>query len=153
MAVATVTALAGCGSGTEEDTGIEPQQAAEIPTSAINSTDDLAMHLSDFIAEVDAHRESESNPDFDPDRDADRLHVEFTSKGLQNTDQKATADAIEAAAVATFDFDILMITGTTSSGTWSYLYNSNTVEQLSDQGVVIDEVWDAADQDYDPVHD
>ena len=152
MAAATVTALAGCGSGTDEVSDIEPQQAAETPTSAINSTDDLATHLDDFIPEVEAFTESETNPDFDADRDADRLQVEFTSNGLQNTDQKATADVIEAAAVATFDFDILMITGATSSGTWSYLYNSKTVEQLSDQGVVVDEVWDEADQDFDAVH-
>ncbi|WP_193095482.1 hypothetical protein [Brevibacterium sp. FME17] len=154
LTVALALLLSGC-SGSETEAGdIEPGQVAEVPSSEFDSTDELGDFLRDTVAEVHVHRESESNPDFDHNRDADRLHVEFPSNGEMNTDKKATADAVQAAGSAEFAYDMLMVTGTTDAGTWSYMYSTDTVDELTASGSAVeaDSVWDSADQDFDSVH-
>lgn len=156
LSVAVALVLAGCSSdnsaGGEEDA--ESGQSAEVPSGAFKDTGELGKFLLGSIDEVEVHRESESNPDFDKDNEADRLHVEFPSKGKPNSDQKATADAVQGAASADFDYDVLMVTGTTDTGTWSYMYSADTVDKLTKDGAVVeaDSVWDSADQVYDSVH-
>lgn len=154
LAVAIVLSLAGCSTGDAEEADIESGQSAEVPGSDFASTDDLGEFLSKSIEEVHVHRESESNPDFDHERDADRLHIEFPSQGKPHTDRKATADSIQAAGSAAFDYDVLMITGSTDAGTWSYIYSNDTVEGMTKNGSVVeaDAVWESADQDFDSVH-
>ena len=154
LAVAVALTLGGCSPGDADDADIESGQSAELPGSDFDSTDELGAFLSDYIDEVHVHRESESNPDFDPERDADRLHVEFPSQGQPNTDKKATADAVQAAGSAAFDYDILMVTGSTDTGTWSYIYSAETVDVMTKEGSVVeaDPVWESADQDFDSVH-
>lgn len=154
LAVALALSLSGC-SGSESEAGdIEPGQVAEVPSSDFGTTDELGDFLRDTVSEVHVHRESDSNPDFDHNRDADRLHVEFPSSGEMNTDKKATADAVQAAGSAEFAYDMLMVTGTTDAGTWSYMYSTDTVDELTAGGSVVeaDPVWDSADQDFDSVH-
>lgn len=154
LAVAAALTLGGCGPGDAEEADIEPGQSAEVPTSDFDSTDKLGDFLRSSIDEVHVHRESEGNPDFNHDRDADRLHVEFPSGGQPNTDKKATADAVQAAGNAEFSYDMLMVTGTTDTGTWSYMFSTDTVDELTVDGSVVeaDSVWDSADQDFDSVH-
>lgn len=154
LAVVAALTLGGCSPGDTEEADIEPGQSAEVPSSDFDSTEELGDFLIDYIDEVHVHRESESNPDFDPERDADRLHVEFPSQGQTNTDKKATADAVQAAGSAAFDYDVLMVTGSTDTGTWSYIYSVDTVEELTKEGSVVeaDPVWESADQDFDSVH-
>lgn len=154
MAVAVALSLGGCSAGDSETEDIEPGQSAKVPSGDFKSTDELGGFLLEGIDEVDVRRESESNPDFDHERDADRLHVEFPSEGKPHTDRKATADAVQAAGSAKFAYDVLMITGSTDTGTWSYIFSSDTVNELTDSGSVIDAntVWDSADQDFDSVH-
>ncbi|MDN5551012.1 MAG: hypothetical protein L0G54_09880 [Brevibacterium sp.] len=154
LTVALALSLSGC-STDDSDTGdIEAGQSAEVPGSDFDTTDALGDFLNETIDEVHVHRESESNPDFDHDRDADRLHVEFPSAGMLHTDQKATADAVQGAGSAEFDYDVLMVTGTTDTGTWSYMFSTDTVDELTagDSVVEADTVWDSADQDFDSVH-
>lgn len=154
LTVALALSLGGCGASESDDADIEPGQSAEVPGSDFDSTDELGDFLREAIDEVHVHRESESNPDFDHDRDADRLHVEFPSVGQTNTDKKATADAVQAAGSAEFDYDVLMVTGTTDEGTWSYMFSTDTVDEMTDGESVVeaDTVWDSADQDFDSVH-
>lgn len=154
LVVAAALTLGGCSPGDAEEADIEPGQSAEVPGGDFNSTDQLGDFLIDSIDAVHVHRESESNPDFDHNRDADRLHVEFPSNGQVNTDKKATADAVQAAGSAEFAYDMLMVTGTTDAGTWSYMFSTDTVDELTASGSVVeaDSVWDSADQDFDSVH-
>lgn len=154
LTVALALSLSGCSSNESEASDIEPGQVAEVPSSDFESTDELGDFLRDTVDEVHAHRESESNPDFDHDRDADRLHVEFPSGGQTNADKKATADAVQAAGNAEFAYDMLMVTGTTDTGTWSYMYSTDTVDELTASKSVVeaDSIWDSADQDFDSVH-
>lgn len=154
LTVACAIALGGCGAKEPGSNDVEPAQVAEVPSSDFDSTEELGDFLRGSIDEVHAHRESESNPDFDHDRDADRLHVEFPSSGQTNADKKATADAVQGAGNAEFDYDMLMVTGTTDTGTWSYMFSTDTVDDLTKSGVAVeaDTVWDSADQDFDSVH-
>ncbi|WP_193070164.1 hypothetical protein [Brevibacterium aurantiacum] len=154
LVMAAALTLGGCSPGDAEETDIVPGQSAEIPGGDFSSTDELGDFLLDSIDAVHVHRESESNPDFNHETDVDRLHVEFPSQGQPNTDKKATADAVQAAGSATFDYDVLMVTGTTDTGTWSYVYSIDTVEEVTGIGSVVeaDTVWDFADQDFDSVH-
>lgn len=154
LVVAAVLTLGGCSPGDAEEADIEPGQSAEIPGGDFNSTDELGDFLIDSIDAVHVHRESESNPDFAHGADVDRLHVEFPSQGQPNTDKKATADAVQAASSAAFDYEVLMVTGTTDAGTWSYIYSIDTVEEVTSNGSVVeaDTVWKSADQDFDSVH-
>ncbi|MCF2588709.1 hypothetical protein [Brevibacterium sp. UCMA 11752] len=154
LTVTCALALGGCSAKESDTSDIEPGQSAEVPTSDFNSTDALGDHLRSSIDEAHVHRESESNPDFDHERDVDRLHVEFPSSGQPNTDKKATADAVQGAGNAEFDYDMLMITGTTDEGTWSYMFSPDTVKDLTKSGEAVeaDTVWDSADQDFDSVH-
>ncbi|SMX90024.1 hypothetical protein [Brevibacterium antiquum] len=152
--VALALSLGGCSAGEPDAGDIEPGQSAEVPSSDFESTDALGDYLRESIDEVHVHRESESNPDFDHEGDAERLHVEFPSAGQTNTDRKATADAVQAAGSAQFDYDVLMVTGTTDAGTWSYMFSTDSVDELTGGGSVVeaDTVWDVADQDFDSVH-
>lgn len=154
LAAFAVLALGGCDSGDSVDYDEVAGQNAEIPPGEFASTQEMESFLSGSIDKVDVHRESETNPDFDADKDADRLHVEFPSEGERSADQKASADAVQASSAATFDYDVLMITGTTDTGTWSYMYSSDTVAELTADGAVADSasVWEHADQDFDSVH-
>ena len=154
LAVAVALSLTGCGNSEPDVSDIGPGQSAEVPSSDFDSTDELGDLLRDTVHEVHVHRESESNPDFDHDRDAERLHVEFPSGGQVNTDKKATADAVQAAGNAEFDYHVLMVTGTTDTGTWSYMFSTDTLDELTagDSVVEADTVWDSADQDFDSVH-
>lgn len=154
IVMAVALTLGGCSADDGDDGDIDPGQSAEVPGGDFADTDELGNFLREGIADVDVHRESESNPDFDHDRDADRLHVEFPSEGKPNTDKKASADAVQAAGSAAFDYDVLMITGETDTGTWSYIYSSDTVEKLTESGTPVeaDTVWDSADQDFDSIH-
>lgn len=154
LVMAAALTLGGCSPGDAEETDIVPGQSAEIPGGDFSSTDELGDFLLDSIDAVHVHRESEGNPDFNHETDVDRLHVEFPSQGQPNTDKKATADAVQAAGSATFDYDVLMVTGTTDTGTWSYVYSIDTVEEVTGIGSVVeaDTVWDFADQDFDSVH-
>lgn len=154
LTAAVALSLSGCSSSESEAGDIESGQVAEVPGSEFDSTDELGDFLRDTVDEVHVHRESESNPDFDHDRDADRLHVEFPSEGQENSDKKATADAVQAAGNAEFAYDVLMVTGTTDTGTWSYMYSTDVVDELTagGSGVEADSVWDSADQDFDSVH-
>lgn len=154
LVVAAALTLGGCSPGDAEEADIEPGQSAEVPGGDVNSTDELGDFLIDSIDAVHVHRESESNPDFAHGADVDRLHVEFPSQGQPNTDKKATADAVQAAGSAAFDYEVLMVTGTTDVGTWSYIYSIDTVEEVTSNGSVVeaDTVWKSADQDFDSVH-
>ncbi|GAA1873575.1 hypothetical protein [Brevibacterium marinum] len=154
LIVAFALALGGCSSPESETSDIEAGQAAEVPSSDFDSTDEVGDFLNNTIDDAHVHRESESNPDFAHETDADRLHVEFPSEGMLNTDKKATADAVQAAGSATFDYDVLMVTGSTDTGTWSYIYSAETVEAMTkdDSPVEADTVWESADQDFDSVH-
>lgn len=152
--MAVSLALGGCSTSGDDEGDIEAGQLAEVSGNEFESTADLGTFLSEEIDEVEVHRESESNPDFDHKSDADRLHIEFPSEGKPNTDKKASADAVQAAGSAVFAYDVLMITGTTDTGTWSYIFDSDTVEELTEDGtrVEADTVWDSADQDFDSIH-
>lgn len=154
LAVASALTLGGCGASGPEVSDIAPGQSAEVPSSDFDSTDEMGDFLRDSIDEVHVHRESESNPDFDHEVNPDRLHVEFPSQGQPHTDRKATADAVQAAGSAAFAYDVLMITGETDTGTWSYMYGTETVDQMTADAAVVgaDDVWDSADQDFDSVH-
>ncbi|TSI18556.1 hypothetical protein [Brevibacterium aurantiacum] len=154
LTVASALALGGCSAKEADSNDIEPGQSAEVPTSDFDSTEVLGDFLRSSIDEVNVHRESESNPDFDHASDVDRLHVEFPSSGQPNTDKKATADAVQGAGNAEFDYDMLMVTGTTDEGTWSYMFSTDTVKDLTESGEAVeaDTVWDSADQDFDSVH-
>lgn len=154
VAALAVLALGGCASDDGVDHHDVSGQNAEIPSGDFASTQDMEDFLTDSIDEIDVHRESETNPDFDADNDADRLHVEFPSEGERGADQKASADAVQASGAATFDYDVLMITGTTDTGTWSYMYSSDTVAELTADDAVVEaySVWEHADQDFDSVH-
>ena len=154
LTVALALSLGGSSAGEPDVNDIEPGQGAEVPGSDFASTDELGDFLRESIDEVHVHRESEDNPDFDHEGDADRLHVEFPSQGQRNADRKATADAVQAAGSAAFDYDVLMVSGTTDEGTWSYIYSGKTVEELTKDSSVVeaDAVWESAEQDFDSVH-
>ncbi|MGO2035278.1 MAG: hypothetical protein ACTH2U_02285 [Brevibacterium sp.] len=154
VAALAVLALGGCASDDGSDQDDVSGQTAEIPSGDFASTQDMEDFLTNSIDDVDVHRESETNPDFDAAKDADRLHVEFPSAGKKGAGQKASADAVQASGAATFDYDVLMITGTTDTGTWSYMYSSDTVAELTADDAVVeaDSVWEHADQDFDSVH-
>lgn len=154
LAVAAALTLGGCSPSDAEEVDIEPGQSAEVPSRDFDTTTELGDFLRDTIDKVHVHLESESNPDFDHETDADRLHVEFPSQGQPNTDRKATADAVQSAGSAAFDYDVLMVTGTTDTGTWSYIYSIDTVEEMTSNDSVVeaDTVWKSADQDFDSVH-
>lgn len=154
LVVAAALTLGGCSPGDAEEADIESGQIAEVPGSDFDSTDELGDFLRDTIGDVHVHRESAGNPDFDHETDADRLHVEFPSGAQTNADRKATADAVQSAGRAAFDYDVLMVTGTTDAGTWSYIYSVDTVEEMTGTGSVVeaDTVWESADQDFDSVH-
>lgn len=92
-------------------------------------------------------------PDFDEERDADRLYVDFDSGGQEAADLEATAEIVQTVSQVAFDDDILMVTGDVSAGKWSYLYDKSTGEELTASGTItVAEVWDAAEQDFDTIH-
>src|SRR5699024_7338641 len=83
----------------------------------------------------------------------DRLYVDFASAGKTDEDMEATAAVVQTVSQATFDFDVLMVTGDGSAGEWSYLYNPRTIDELTQGGqITVSEVWDAAEQGFDTIH-
>src|SRR5699024_6789351 len=125
FSIAAILALGACSSEAPD----APQPESEpVPTlqgvdRRFRQPEALADSLSESLDEVQVRLESESNPDYDEDVDADRLYVDFASAGKTDEDMEATAAVVQTVSQATFDFDVLMVTGDGSAGEWSYLYN------------------------------
>lgn len=152
---AALIALSGCGGGSTDEPAAEstPAQTVDVVTQGFDSTDDLSEYLSQSFDDVEVRLESESNPDYDDERDADRLYVDFASNEQKAADMEATATIVQAASRAAFDYDVLMVTGDVSAGEWSYLYDKDTVDELASDGTItVADVWDAAEQDFDTIH-
>src|SRR5699024_12570051 len=112
-----------------------------------------ADYPSESLDEVQVRIQSEANPDYDEDVDADRLYVDLASAGKTDEDMEATAAVVQTVSQATFDFDVLMVTGDGSAGEWSYLYIPRTIDELTQGGqITVSEVWDAAEQCFDTNH-
>ena len=140
-------------SATEPEAESTPTQTLEVVAQGFDTTEDLSEYLSEDLDEIEVRLESESNPDYDEEVDADRLYVDFASDEQRSADMEATAAIVQAASRATFDFDVLMVTGDVSAGEWSYLYNRQTVEKLTEgDRIAVADVWDAAEQDFDTIH-
>lgn len=155
FSIAAILALGACSSETTDapEPESEPVQTLQVVDRGFDQPEALADYLSEPLDEVQVRLESESNPDYDEDVDADRLYVDFASAGKTNEDMEATAAVVQTVSQATFDFDVLMVTGDGSAGEWSYLYNPATIDELTQGGqITVSEVWDAAEQDFDTIH-
>lgn len=155
VSIAAIMALGACSSETTDapESESEPVQTLQVVEQGFDKPEALADYLSETLDEVQVRLESESNPDYDEEVDADRLYVDFASAGKTNADMEATAAAVQAASQATFDFDVLMVTGDGSAGEWSYLYHPRTIDELTRGGqITVSDVWDAAEQDFDTIH-
>lgn len=152
--IALVLPLSACGSSDEEPAADStPTQTMSVVTQGFDSLEELSDYVAESLDGVEVHLESETNPDFDAQNEADRLHVDFTSDQQRAADMEATALIVQAASQAAFDYDILMVTGDVSAGEWSYLYDRDTVKKLtSDGSIVVADVWDAAEQSFDTLH-
>jgi hypothetical protein len=155
LLIVVLIGFSGCGSDTKDESEAEATstQTLQVVTQGFASTDELSEYLSETLDDVDVRLESESNPDYDEKRDADRLYVDFASEEKKAADMEATATIVQAASQAAFDYDVLMVSGDVSSGEWSYIYNKDTVEELTEDGTItVADVWGAAEQDFDTIH-
>lgn len=151
---AALIGLSSCGSDTGATPEAEstPTQTLEVVAQGFDSAEDLADYLTKSLDKVDVYLESEANPDFDQENEADRLHVEFASSEDSATDMEATAQIVRAVLQAAFDYDILMVSGDVSAEEWSYLYHRDTVADLTGGGsLAVAGIWDAADQNFDTI--
>lgn len=152
---AALIGLSGCGG--DGDSAPEPESTPaatlEVATQGFDSLDELSDYVGQSLDGVEVSLESETNPDFDPETEPERLHVDFASDEDKGKDLEATALIIQATSQAAFDYDILMVTGDVSAGDWSYLYDRETVDTLTADGhIVVADVWDAAEQSFDTIH-
>ena len=63
----------------------------------------------------------------------------FPHKGSRTPIRRPLPDAVQAAGSAAFDYEVLMVTGTTDAGTWSYIYSIDTVEEVTSNGSVVED--------------
>src|SRR5699024_5101382 len=146
FSIAAILALGACSSEAPDapEPESEPVQTLQVVERGFDQPEALADYQSEAPVEVQVRLESEPHPDYDEDVDADRLYVDFASAGKTDEDMEATAAVVQTVSQATFDFDVLMVTGDGSAGEWSYLYNPRTIDELTQGGqITVSEVWDA----------
>jgi hypothetical protein len=74
------------------------------------------------------------------------LQVRIDSSGFKLTDQGNTAQVLEELGTAgRFDYDSVTISLDTGKGNWGYRYAPDTVDEIAENDVIVDRIWDLAE--------